>query len=696
MRPLPSLRSFATALLAAILFAIPARATWSILIVDLATGEVALGIATCLTGFDLRPTTVVVVPGIGVATAQSFVGPLSLRQIIRTELIAGTPPSQILALLAAADPGHQSRQYGIVDTRGGSATFTGTGAGAWAGGLTGQTGTIVYAVQGNVLTGMPVVQAAETAIRTTAGDLAAKLMAAMQAARSMGGDGRCSCASGPTACGSPPPSFTKSAHIGLMIVSRPGDADAPCNATRGCGAGQYWLDLNVANQPASAPDPVVQLQALYDAWRLQQVGRPDHFRSTVTASATSLRCNGIDTVTCTVTLRDAQGNALGNAIPLQVGLGQASTVPEVVFGPVVPQPNGTYTFTMAGALTTGTAVIDVAADDGLGLVHVSPAPVVEVGDPFGPCGTGAISDGAGGVIDALRIDGTGGEGRIVRIGFGQPFALTLDPPTGAPPLPPVGLFALWAHIGLPHPQAAFPLGGTSGALCFLPFPFDPAAPTLLVADSFAGGGVLPAPPAPWALAFPGLPALLDVTLQGAMIRDLQGSVAATNALLLRVQALPPPVITAVTPLHATAGANVTVTGSDFYVGARLAVAGSPTPVTSLTPTSIAFVMPAGVPCDSQLSVANPGGAPVSTAIKPTPVIQAAPFTSGSAAGGTLYVIVGLHLQGATVTFNGVPMVISSQTTTSIVGNTPPGMPGPAAVVVRSPAGCQAGTTFTYL
>src|SRR5262245_21202165 len=222
------LRRLAYFLLVLLLVSVPAHATWSILIIDLATGEVAIGIATCLTGFDLRPETVVVVPGFGVAAAQSFVGPLSLRELIRQQLLIGTPAAQILAMLAAADPGHQSRQYGIASVTGGTITFTGNAAGPWAGGLTGQTGTLVYTVQGNVLTGAPVIQAAEQAILNTAGTIGDKLMAAMEAARSMGGDGRCSCsASNPTGCGSPPASFTKSAHIGLMITSRPGDLDPP-------------------------------------------------------------------------------------------------------------------------------------------------------------------------------------------------------------------------------------------------------------------------------------------------------------------------------------------------------------------------------------------------------------------------------------------------------------------------------------
>ena len=117
--------------------------------------------------------------------------------------MTGDSAAQILQALANADGGHQSRQYGIVSLTGGEETFTGTGAGAWAGGVVGQSGNLRYAIQGNILTGQPVVTAAEQALVTTPGGLPDKLMAAMEAARAMGGDGRCSCSQfSPTACGS--------------------------------------------------------------------------------------------------------------------------------------------------------------------------------------------------------------------------------------------------------------------------------------------------------------------------------------------------------------------------------------------------------------------------------------------------------------------------------------------------------------
>jgi hypothetical protein len=690
------LRRLGVLLLCLACFASPALATWSILILNLTTGEVAIGIATCLTNFDLRPATVVVIPGIGVAAAQSFVGPLTLRQLIRRELLAGTPAQQILAQLAATDLGHQTRQYGIAGFASGTVAFTGTGAGAWAGGLTGQINEFVYTVQGNVLAGPAVNLAAEAAIRTTAGPIGDKLMAAMQAARAAGGDGRCSCSQlSPTACGAPPPNFTKSSHIGLMIVSRPSDLDAACTTAGGCGAGQYWLDLNVANQPATAPDPVLQLQTRYDAWKLQQIGRPDHYRSTVTLTSNRLRSNGIDTITGTVVLRDAAGNALGNNLPVTVRLGSRSKVTGVTFSACQPQPNGSYTFTMRGNLGSGLAVIDVAVEDGLGRVGVAPQPEVLVGDAFGDCGNSAIGNGQGGNFDALRIGGSAGTDRVVEVGLGQPFLLTLEPPQGPSSPLPVGLFALWAHLGLPATSAPLSLGQGRGSLCFQPFPLDPGAPTLLLADSFGLGGFVAASPAPWTLGFPGILDLIDVTLQAAMVTDLQGSLAATNAVFLRTTALPIPTIVSYAPVLATGGQTITVQGTDFLQGMELRVGGQPTAITSQTPTRITFSMPAGTGCDANFTLRNLGTAAAQRPLNPTPLVTSIPFTTGPAAGGALFALAGNHLLGCTVTIGGAPLVITNQSNNSIVGNTPPGTPGPATVVVRNSLGCQTFRTYTY-
>ncbi len=237
-------------MMAAVMSASPAVATWSIVMCDTRTGEVAVASATCLTDRDLQALTPVVLVGIGGATAQAA-GDTTQRNrtVIRQGLAAGTSPGEIIAGLSSFDLGsHQTRQYGIVDVTGRGATFSGSSNFAWAGGRTGtfdyayagKAGTIVYAIQGNILTGEAVVLNALAAAQGTDGDVPARVMAAMEAARVMGGDGRCSCApDDATGCGVPPASFVKSAHVGYMLVARAGDRDGTHAVLRaGAGAAQ--------------------------------------------------------------------------------------------------------------------------------------------------------------------------------------------------------------------------------------------------------------------------------------------------------------------------------------------------------------------------------------------------------------------------------------------------------------------------
>lgn len=233
---MPTIRPvFTLPALAAASLAPPASATWSILIADTRTGEIAVGSATCVPGIDLRASTPVLLLGRGAATAQSVVDTTGRnRASIFSGLARGDSPVKILADLAASDTGHNNRQYGMLDATGNTVTYSGPQNAAWAGGVTGRididppgpANDIVYAVQGNILTGEAVVLAAESAILNTPGDLAEKLMAAMEAAYAFGGDGRCSCSSGdPTGCGAPPPDFVKTADVGYMLVGRLGDRD---------------------------------------------------------------------------------------------------------------------------------------------------------------------------------------------------------------------------------------------------------------------------------------------------------------------------------------------------------------------------------------------------------------------------------------------------------------------------------------
>jgi uncharacterized Ntn-hydrolase superfamily protein len=116
------------------------------------------------------------------ASANTSYGPGAL-ELLRD----GASPAEAVAILTRSDADPKSRQLGVVAANGASATYSGPGCNAWAGGRSGSG----YAVQGNILTGEPVVAAMEKAFLESAGKpLAERLYAAIVAGDAAGGDSR--------------------------------------------------------------------------------------------------------------------------------------------------------------------------------------------------------------------------------------------------------------------------------------------------------------------------------------------------------------------------------------------------------------------------------------------------------------------------------------------------------------------------
>jgi uncharacterized Ntn-hydrolase superfamily protein len=108
-------------------------------------------------------------------------------------LAAGGDARDVLTTLLTEDDGHEHRQAGIVDARGGAATFTGESCFPWAGGTSGVTRAgSAYAVQGNILSGPEVVDAVETTWRTADAErpFRHRLLDALLAGDRAGGDSR--------------------------------------------------------------------------------------------------------------------------------------------------------------------------------------------------------------------------------------------------------------------------------------------------------------------------------------------------------------------------------------------------------------------------------------------------------------------------------------------------------------------------
>jgi hypothetical protein len=364
----------------ALFVAAPAvHATWSIVLTDSRTGEVAVGSATCVSNFDLLAASPVLVVGKGGGAAQSVVDSSGENRLtIRDGLLAGDSPQSILLQLQLQDRQFQSRQYGIADTLGRVVAFTGEDDGAYAGDRTGTVGTLTYSIQGNVLTGDPVLAAAEDAVLAGARDVPGLLMRAMQAAAEMGGDGRCSCSPiDPTGCGSPPPDFEKSADVGYALDARLGDTDGGCNAQTGCASGDYHLVLNVAFQQANDPDPVLQLRHEFAQWRRALVGRPDHYLSRVALADDTLPPDGTSTTVARVQLRDWRGGPITAGAAVDVSLDPSSTTAPAI-SPVVDLGGGAFAFRVTASTTPGVARFLVVADDGVRRVLLAPLPELEI------------------------------------------------------------------------------------------------------------------------------------------------------------------------------------------------------------------------------------------------------------------------------------------------------------------------------
>ena len=120
-------------------------------------------------------------PSITQAFADRGYGPRGL-----TLLREGLPAADVLERLVRADPGREARQVAIVGAEGRVAVHTGRACIAAAGHHTGAG----YSVQGNMLRSDAVWQAMPDAFERAEGDLAERLLAALEAAEEAGGDVR--------------------------------------------------------------------------------------------------------------------------------------------------------------------------------------------------------------------------------------------------------------------------------------------------------------------------------------------------------------------------------------------------------------------------------------------------------------------------------------------------------------------------
>jgi uncharacterized Ntn-hydrolase superfamily protein len=164
--------------------------------------------------------------GVGAIATQSYAntsyGPRGLEL-----LGSGKSAEEVVAALTADDAGAAQRQVGIVDAQGRSATFSGAGCHAWAGGIAGPE----FAAQGNILVGEDTVRALADTFQRSSGPLAHRLLGALAAGQQAGGDRR-------------------GQQSAALLVVRAGGGYA--------GFNDRYIDLRVDDYP----DPIVELGRL--------------------------------------------------------------------------------------------------------------------------------------------------------------------------------------------------------------------------------------------------------------------------------------------------------------------------------------------------------------------------------------------------------------------------------------------------
>ncbi|HUP49734.1 MAG TPA: DUF1028 domain-containing protein [Thermoanaerobaculia bacterium] len=176
--------------------------TYSIVARDPQTGQ--MGVAVQSHWFSVGPIVAWAEAGVGAVATQSFVDPAYGKLGIEL-LRAGKSAQDALRALLAGDSACEVRQVAFVDAGGNVATFTGArniiAAGGIAGAMTGEPVTVgcgaaggtlragrEFAVQANLMANDKVWPAMAKAYEGTRGDLAERMLAALDAAEAVGGD----------------------------------------------------------------------------------------------------------------------------------------------------------------------------------------------------------------------------------------------------------------------------------------------------------------------------------------------------------------------------------------------------------------------------------------------------------------------------------------------------------------------------
>ena len=217
--------------------------TYSIVALDETTGE--LGVAVQSHWFSVGFLVPWAKAGVGAVATLSFVkvdyGPDGLQL-----MESGITAVDALKTLTSKDEGEAVRQVGMIDIKGNVAAHTGSRCIKYAGHIVGEN----YSVQANMMANGTVPKAMAVAFEKTKGDLADRMMAALEAAEAEGGDIR-----------------GKQSAAMVIVSGEPSGVD--------------WKDTKLSLRIEDHPTPLIELKRLIRVHRAyQHANMGDHYMET--------------------------------------------------------------------------------------------------------------------------------------------------------------------------------------------------------------------------------------------------------------------------------------------------------------------------------------------------------------------------------------------------------------------------------
>ena len=198
--------------------------TYSIVARDPNTGE--LGVAVQSHWFSVGPIVAWAEAGVGAVATQSFVDPSYGKLGLDMMRLGKSAPETLKALLAG-DEGREVRQVAMIDTQGRVDAWTGKNDIQAAGHFVGKN----YSVQANLMLNDKVWPAMSQAFESAKGDLAERMLAALDAAQAVGGDIR-----------------GKQSAALIVVTGKP--------------TGQAWKDRTFDLRVDDSPEPLKELRRL--------------------------------------------------------------------------------------------------------------------------------------------------------------------------------------------------------------------------------------------------------------------------------------------------------------------------------------------------------------------------------------------------------------------------------------------------